>query len=85
MTRPFALSFGCLAMVLTIVGGLIDGRTAGSLAGHAVLSLAAYSVVGLAAGSVADRLIRQSVQAAYRRRVDWFIQSTTASNNDLPR
>ncbi len=71
-------------MVLTIVGGLIDGRAANSIAWHAVLALGVYCVLGLAAGYVAEQLIGQSVQSAYRRRVDWFIRSTDSTQSDLP-
>ncbi len=72
MFRSFAASLGALAMGLVVLRGAILGEPAGNVALEAIAAMAVFAVIGGAAGWIADFLVRDAVEQAFRKRVDWY-------------
>ena len=72
MFRSFAASLGALAMGLVAFRGAILGEPTGSVALEAITAMAVFAVVGGMAGWIADVLVRDAVERAFRKRVEWY-------------
>lgn len=72
MFRSFAASLGALAMGLVALRGAIFGEPTGSVALEAITAMAVFTVIGGVAGWIADTLVRDAVERAFRKRVEWY-------------
>lgn len=72
MFRNFAASLGALAMGLVALRGAILGEHAESVALEAIKAMAVFTVIGGLVGWVADTLVRDAVEQAFRKRVEWY-------------
>ena len=72
MFRSFAASLGALAMGLVVLRGAILGEPASNVAMEAITAMAVFAVVGGVAGWIADTLVRDAVEQAFRKRVEWY-------------
>ena len=59
-------------MALVMVRGAIQGEQADAVAIESIAALLVFMVIGAGAGWVMDYLIRDSVEAHFRKRVDWY-------------
>jgi hypothetical protein len=76
MARAYAARLGCIAMVFGLLGHFGGNSHTSQTVIHAVVLLLIFSILGYVIGSVADELIRQSVEANFRRSVE---KSTNSS------
>ena len=67
-----AISLGALAMGLVVLRGAINGELAGHVAVESIIALIAFMCIGMAAGWIADYLVRDALESAFRSRVDWY-------------
>ena len=72
MFRSFAASLGALAMGLVALRGAVFAEPTGSVALEAITAMAVFAVVGAMVGWIADTLVRDSVEQAFRKRVEWY-------------
>ena len=72
MFRSFAASLGALAMGLVALRGAVLSEPAGSVALEAITAMAVFAVLGGLVGWVADTLVRDAVEQAFRKRVEWY-------------
>ncbi|MDA9934189.1 complement resistance protein TraT [Rubripirellula sp.] len=72
MFRSFAASLGALAMGLVALRGAILGEPTGSVALEAITAMAVFAIVGGLVGWIADTLVRDAVERAFRKRVEWY-------------
>ncbi|MCY2975589.1 MAG: hypothetical protein NTW52_13095 [Planctomycetota bacterium] len=70
MARAYAARLGCIAMVFGLLEHFIGNSHVSHAAMHAVILLFVFSALGYVIGSVAEELIRQSVEANFRRSVE---------------
>ncbi len=70
MARAYAARLGCIAMVFGLLEHFIGNLHVSHAAMHAVILLFVFSVLGYVIGSVAEELVRQSVEANFRRSVE---------------
>jgi hypothetical protein len=59
-------------MGLVVLRGAIFGEPAGNVALEAITAMAVFAVIGGASGWIADFLVRDAVEQAFRKRVDWY-------------
>ncbi len=80
------MSLGALAMALVILRGAICGEFPDHVAIEAIAALAVFSFFGAVAGWIADYVIRDAMEDAFRRRVEWYRQGImdAESLNDNP-
>ena len=80
MARSYAACLATIALLIGLLRSVVGGEfTADALAQVASLTLL-FAVVGFAVGAMADWLIRQSVEANFRRVVDQY-RSTQAAGS----
>ncbi|MCH1438501.1 MAG: hypothetical protein L7W43_02510 [Rubripirellula sp.] len=72
MLRNFATSLGALAMGLVALRGAILGEPSAGVALEAIMAMAVFAVVGGLVGWIADTLVRDAVEQAFRKRVEWY-------------
>ena len=72
MFCSFAASLGALAMGLVALRGAVLSEPAGSVALEAITAMAVFAVLGGLVGWVADTLVRDAVEQAFRKRVEWY-------------
>ncbi len=70
MGRPFAACLGSIALIGQIVIGLIANSAVETILIRGTLLLVALSVVGGVIGKLADAIVRENIEAAYRRQVE---------------
>ena len=59
-------------MGLVALRGAVLGEPTDSVALEAIMAMAVFAVVGGLAGWIADTLVRDSVEQAFRKRVEWY-------------
>ena len=59
-------------MGLVALRGAVFGEPTGSVALEAITAMAVFAVVGAMVGWIADTLVRDSVEQAFRKRVEWY-------------
>ncbi len=59
-------------MGLVALRGAVLGEPTGSVALEAITAMAVFAVVGGMVGWIADTLVRDSVEQAFRKRVEWY-------------
>ena len=74
MHRSYALSLGSVAMAMVAVRGAMRHELASEVAVEAIIARGAFAVLGGIAGAVADYLVRNELEAQYRRRVAWYCE-----------
>ena len=67
MARSYAACLGLIAFVICIIRGLIISNSPDGTLSHALVMLLVFAPVGYFLGWIADGLIRQSVEANFRR------------------
>ena len=77
MFRSFAASLGALAMGLVVLRGAILGEPASNVAMEAITAMAVFAVIGGVAGWIADLLVRDAVERAFRKRFVWYREGLT--------
>jgi len=70
MARAYAARLGCIAMVFGLLEHFVGNSQVGQTEMHAVILLLVFSGLGYVIGSVAEELIRQTVEANFRRSVE---------------
>ncbi|WP_231617228.1 hypothetical protein [Novipirellula aureliae] len=83
MTRSFALCLGALAMALVIVRGTLFGEFADNIALEAIGALVVFAAIGWVAGWIIDYVVRDTIEAAFRRRVEWYVESVKTMTSEL--
>jgi hypothetical protein len=78
--RSFAACFGCIALSISILMGLINGDVPESILTQALTATAAFTVVGWVLGNVADSIVRQSVETNYRVRFEKLREKRNSSS-----
>ncbi|GAA4449510.1 hypothetical protein [Novipirellula rosea] len=61
-------------MALVVVRGAIFGEFADHVASEAIIALVVFSGIGWGAGWIIEYVVRDSVEANFRRRVEWYRQ-----------
>ena len=61
-------------MAMVAVRGAMRHELASEVAVEAIIALGAFAVLGGIAGAVADYLVRNELEAQYRRRVAWYCE-----------
>lgn len=74
MLRGYAVSLGALAMALVVFRGAIRGELAGTVASEAIMAMLIFAFVGWIAGWIMEFLVRDSLEQAFRKRVEWYRQ-----------
>lgn len=74
MLRGYAVSLGATAMFVVAIRGAIYGQQIDSVAKEAMAALLLFTAMGAVAGWIAEYLIRDSLEAAFRKRVNWYRQ-----------
>ncbi len=64
-------------MGLVVLRGAILGEPAGNVAIEAITAMAVFAVIGAVAGWIADFLVRDAVERAFRKRFDWYREGLT--------
>ena len=64
-------------MALVVLRGAILGELADRVATEAIVSLFIFSGIGWIAGWIADYLITDAIEQAFRRRVEWYRDGIT--------
>jgi hypothetical protein len=59
-------------MGLVALRGAVLGEPTGSVALEAITAMAVFAVVGGMVGWIADTLVRDAVEQAFRKRVEWY-------------
>ncbi len=70
MGRPFAACLGCIAMISQIFLGMIANQPTESILVRSVVALVLAAIPGWVIGKLADGLVRDNIEAHYRRRVE---------------
>lgn len=61
-------------MGLVVLRGAVDGEGIDGVAIKAILALIVFMGIGGVAGWIADHLVRDSLERAFRARVQWYRQ-----------
>ncbi|TWU26425.1 hypothetical protein Pla52o_02780 [Novipirellula galeiformis] len=61
-------------MALVVVRGAIFGEIADQVAMEAMVALLIFSVFGWVAGWITEYVVRDSMETAFRHRVEWYRQ-----------
>ena len=85
MARGYAACLGAIALAISVLHAATSGDwSADSLSAAAALGLL-FAAIGYAIGAVADGLIRQAVEADFRRAVEQYRQRVTKTGkSELP-
>ncbi len=67
MARAFGICLGCLALVISIVRGILMQESPVNTLIHALWMMLAFTVMGFVLGMVTEFLIRQTVEANFRQ------------------
>jgi len=78
--RSFAASLGALAMALVAFRGVVLGEPTSRVVMEAITALAVFAVIGAVAGWIADILVRDAVEQAFRKRVEWYREGLEHTN-----
>ena len=72
MGRLFAACLGCIAMSTQIAMGLWHGVDAETILVRSVVAMVVAAVPGWAIGFMADAMVRENIEAHYRRQIEQF-------------
>ena len=72
MGRLFAACLGCIAMLTQIAMGLWHGVDAETILVQSVVAMVVAAVPGWAIGFMADAMVRENIEAHYRRQIEQF-------------
>ncbi len=61
-------------MALVVIRGALFGEFADHVASEAIIALVVFSGIGWGAGWITEYVVRDSVEANFRHRVDWYRQ-----------
>jgi hypothetical protein len=84
MARAYAARLGCIAFVFGLVRHMLNGVRVEQTLVNALGMLLIFSVVGMVIGSIVEELVRQSVEANFRNKVEKYRQrseTTTVKQN----
>jgi hypothetical protein len=70
LARSFAACLGSIAMMFNIIGGVMIGDGVESTLIRSMLSLFVFATLGWIVGQTADLMVRQSLEANFRRKVE---------------
>ncbi len=84
MLRGYAVSLGAVAMFVVAVRGAIGGQQIDSVAKDAMVALLLFTAMGAVAGWIAEYLIRDSLERAFRSRVDWYREGLGEATREKP-
>ena len=82
MAVAFAASLGAIAMATVIFRGALAGESAVGVVTSSLMTWAAFSAVGYAAGAAMDILVRQDLEAQFRRRLARFREEVESTGGD---
>ena len=72
MGRSFAACLGCIAMLTQIATGLLHGSETETVLVRCVVALVIAVVPGWIIGQMADSVVRENIEAHYRRQIEQF-------------
>jgi hypothetical protein len=72
MGRLFAACLGCIAMMTQIALGLMHGTETESILVRCVVAMVIAAIPGWIIGQMADAVVRDSIEASYRRQIEQF-------------
>lgn len=70
MAHSYAVCLGLIAFVTCIIRGLMTGEASEAVLLRAVTMMLAFAPLGFVLGWVTETLVRQSVEANFRRAVE---------------
>jgi len=80
MARAYAARLGCIAFVFGLLRHAFNGDQIEQTLASSLGLLFCFSVVGMVIGSIVEELVRQSVEANFRNKVEKYRQrSETAA------
>ncbi len=59
-------------MAIVVLRGAAHGEPIGAVTAEAIVAMFVFAVVGYVAGQIADYLVRDSLERAFRNRMDWY-------------
>ncbi|MBU6238787.1 MAG: hypothetical protein KGQ51_13255 [Planctomycetes bacterium] len=77
MGRSFAACLGCIAMLTQIASGFLHGTDTETTLVRCVVALVIAAIPGWIIGQMADAVVRESIEAQYRRQIEQFKSQQT--------
>jgi hypothetical protein len=84
MARAYAARLGCIAMSFDLFKHVLAGQSFGQGLWHAVGCLIGFSIVGWFLGSLTESLIRQSMEANFREKVEKHYRRPKSESTATP-
>lgn len=82
MAVAFAVSLGAIAMATVVFRGALAGQAAVGVVTSSLMTWVVFSAVGYAAGAALDILVRQDLEAQFRRRLTRFREEVEAGGGN---
>ncbi len=79
MARAYAARLGCIAFVFGLMRSILDGGQVDQAIASSLGFLLVFTALGFVIGSTVEGLIRQSVEANYRKSVEKYHQRSEKS------
>jgi hypothetical protein len=70
MGRSFAACLGCIAMLTQIIAGFVVGMDTETILVRSVVAMVVAALPGWIIGHMADAVVRESIEAQYRRQIE---------------
>jgi hypothetical protein len=77
MGRSFAACLGCIAMLTQIASGFFHGTEIETILVRCVVALVIAVIPGWVIGQMADAVVRENIEAHYRRQIEQFKSQQT--------
>ena len=85
MLRGYAISLGATAMFVVVVRGVLWGQHVTAVVQEAIVVLVLFTLFGALAGYIADYLLRDCLESAFRSRVQWYRDGINAAEQEEKR
>lgn len=83
MGRPFAACLGCIAMFTQILLGMVHGQETETILVRSVIAMAVAAFPGWIIGRIADALVRENIEAHYRRQIEQLKAQKAADSSTV--
>jgi tetrahydromethanopterin S-methyltransferase subunit C len=80
MGRPFAACLGCIAMLSQILSGMVHGQDTEAILVRCLIATVIAAIPGWIIGQLADAVVRESIEASYRRQIEQIRQQPKAES-----
>ncbi|WP_164102931.1 hypothetical protein [Candidatus Laterigemmans baculatus] len=82
MAVAFGVSLGAIAMATVIFRGALGGESAVGVMASSLMTWAVFTALGYAGGAAMDILVRQDLEAQFRRRLSRFREEVESVGGD---